>query len=301
MKVNLEHGNRIMSLTSLGPSTIASRLYRYERICTPIASPAKITDEHVREYHERGFIAVENVFSPAEVATYKQAISDLIAIGDPRVVQFEPAGRDKALSPDEREKFVRKCMWFVQYEPRLMAMSEHPTLVGIVERLMGEQVKLSQDMALLKPAHVGREKPWHQDMAYFQISPPEKIIGTWTALDPATPANGCMHVIPGSHKLGPRPHYHDRDCQLADEDVDVNSDIMVPLSPGGVLFFSALIHHGTPPNQSGERRRAIQYHYGALSCTPLSVEDHAKLFNDAVGYAGCREGMRRITSRPEEI
>ena len=90
-----------------------------------------------------------------------------------------------------------------------------------------------QDMALLKPAHVGREKPWHQDTAYFVMEPIDLVLGTWIALDAATPENGCMHVIPGSHRGGPRPHYHDRDCQLPDEAVEVDRDVMVPLRAGG--------------------------------------------------------------------
>jgi phytanoyl-CoA hydroxylase len=290
-----------MSLTALGPTAIAQKLYRYDRIHKPIASPDLITDAHVREYHERGFIAVENVFTRAEVDTYLQAITDLIVAGDPRVIQFEEAGKDQSLSPEQREAYVRKCMWFVQYEPRLMAMSKHPVLVSILERLIGESVHLSQDMALLKPPHVGREKPWHQDMAYFQIDPPTKVIGTWTALDAATPENGCMHVIPGSHTLGPKPHYHDRDCQLADEDVDVDKDVMVPLKPGGVLFFSALIHHGTPPNQSRQRRRAVQLHYAADSCRKITVDEHGQMFRDRLGYAGCSTGKRPVTSKPENI
>ena len=290
-----------MSLTSLGPKTIAQRLYRYERVHEPIASPALITDEDVRGYQELGFLAVENVFTVDEVNTYKQAITDLIATGDPRIIQFEDAMKGREFSPEERESYVRKCMYFTQYEPRLLAMSKHPVLVSILERLIGEAVHLTQDMALLKPPHVGREKPWHQDMAYFQIDPPHKVIGTWTALDPATPENGCMHMIPGSHKLGPKPHYHDRDCQLADEDVDVDKDVMVPLKPGGVLFFSALIHHGTPPNQSGQRRRAVQLHYAADTCRQITTDEHGQLFHDAVGYAGCRSGARPITSRPEHF
>lgn len=296
-----------MSLTALGPETIAKRLYRYDRIHTPLASPMELGNEQVRRFHEEGFVAIENVFTPDEIATYRQAITDLIVQGDPRIILFEEAGKDKTLSPDERERYVRKCYRFVQHEPRLQAMSEHPALIGIVERLVGSTVRLLQDMALLKPPRVGREKPWHQDMAYFDVKPPELVLGTWTALDPATAENGCMHVIPGTHRAGPKPHYHDRDCQLNDEDVDVDRDVVVPLAPGGVLFFSALLHHGTPPNVSPARRRAIQLHYASTTCEKLSIEEHEKLFSDAVGYAGCagyRYGShppRPITSRPENI
>src|SRR5437763_1482106 len=83
----------------------------------------------------------------------------------------------------QRESAVRKCYRFVEFEPRLQAMSRHPVLVGIIEKLIGHSVRLIQDMALLKPPLVGREKPWHQDLAYFNVKPPELVIGSWTALD----------------------------------------------------------------------------------------------------------------------
>ena len=50
----------------------------------------------------------------------------------------------------------------------------------------------------------GREKPWHQDKAFFEIDVTSPVVGVWIALDEATPDNGCMHVIPGSHLEGPR-------------------------------------------------------------------------------------------------
>jgi phytanoyl-CoA hydroxylase len=168
-------------------------------------------------------------------------------------------------------------------------MSEHPRLLAIVERLLGGPVTLFQDMALLKPPHVGREKPWHQDAAYFLLGPPELILGTWTALDEATPENGCMHAIPGSHLAGPRPHAHVRDCQLSDDEVEreVAHDVVVPLKPGGVMFFTSLLHHGTPPNRSAARRRALQFHYARTDCRKIDAAEHARYFHDGTRHAGC--------------
>jgi phytanoyl-CoA hydroxylase len=108
-----------------------------------------------------------------------------------------------------------------------------------------------------------------------------------------------MHVIPGSHKLGPMPHYHDRDCQLPDDRIDVDADVVVPLKPGGVLFFSGLIHHGTPPNQSAARRRAVQLHFAGADVRRIDAKRHAELFHedpDDPRYAGCvmQHGLRPI-------
>jgi phytanoyl-CoA hydroxylase len=286
-----------MSL-ALNPEQIAQKLYRYDRIHQPIASPADLNESHVEQYHRQGFLAVEKVFSTEEIEEYSRAITDVVAEGDPKIVSFEAAAEGRALTPAERERYVRKCMWFVEREPRLKAMSQHKTLVSIVEKLIGNPVKLIQDMALLKPPHIGSEKPWHQDSAYFAIAPANLVMGTWTALDPATIENGCMHVIPGSHLGGPKPHYHDRDCQLNDEDVQVEQDLVVPLSPGGVLFFSSLLHHGTPPNQSATRRRAIQLHYCSVTCESIDDPRHLQMFQDAVGYAGCLNRANGLKPRP---
>jgi phytanoyl-CoA hydroxylase len=166
-------------------------------------------------------------------------------------------------------------------------MAQHAGLLAIVRKLVGSDVRMIQDMALLKPPRVGREKPWHQDAAYFLYEPIDRIIGTWTALDEATAQNGCMHVLPGTHLLGPQAHYHDRDCQLPDDAVDVERDVIVPLRPGGVLFFAALLHHGTPPNRSPSRRRAVQLHYASVDCVKIDDARHAEIFRDGAGYAGC--------------
>jgi phytanoyl-CoA hydroxylase len=272
--------------------TPASGLYPGRITHQAIAAPDRITDADVRAYHDQGFIAVEGVFTPDEVAAAKAGLTHLIMGGNPAFhgVEFEAGQGSTSPDPDERERFVRKCMTFVEYEARLKAMADHPVMRGILKRLLGVNTTLVQDMALLKPPHVGREKPWHQDTAYFLFEPPELVIGTWTALDPATPENGCMHVIPGSHKLGPQAHYHDRDCQLPDDVVDTDADVVVPLAPGGVLFFSGLLHHGTPPNCSASRRRALQFHYVGDGIRRITAERHAELFHEDgsdTRYAGC--------------
>jgi phytanoyl-CoA hydroxylase len=171
-----------------------------------------------------------------------------------------------------------------------MALTRHPVIHAILEQLLGEPCRLIQDMALLKPPHIGTEKPWHQDMAYFGWGPPEKVLGVWVALDPATAENGCMHVLPGTHREGPVPHVHARDCQIPDENVQTERDVMVPLEPGGALFFASLLHHGTPPNESPNRRWAIQYHYAAARAVRVDKAAHAAMYFNGDLYAGCRAG-----------
>ena len=56
---------------------------------------------------------------------------------------------------------------------------------------------------------------------------------------------------------------------------------MVPLKPGGVLFFNGLTHHGTPANRTSERRRALQLHYIPAGTTRTSEKERMRVFGTA--------------------
>ena len=272
-------------------------LYQYSRTANVVPSPVALTDDDFASYHRDGFLAVANVLTPSEVSDARTALSDLIhgkVAGYTEQLQPEPEWKEKwlSMSDSERADTVRKLWKFVDFSPTLNTLAvSHPTLQKILTRLMGEPCDLIQDMALLKPPFVGSEKPWHQDMAYFAWGPPEKVLGVWIALDPATPENGCMHVLPGTQNDGPVAHTHLRDCQIPDANIAVERDVLVPLAPGGALFFASLLHHGTPPNSSPNRRWALQYHYKAQSARPVSRREHADLYFAGDLYAGCRGTM----------
>jgi phytanoyl-CoA hydroxylase len=124
-------------------------------------------------------------------------------------------------------------------------------------------------------------------MAYGNLAFDKSVVGIWIALDPAELDNGCMHVIPGSHRGGGAPHYAVRDWQLCDSGVQVETDVAVPLEPGGALLFSGLLHHGTPPNFSVKRRRALQIHYAGESAQKLSPEEYKRMFTNVMTNAEC--------------
>ena len=277
---------------------IRQTLYRTDESALATIVPAFRQDldpADIARFNELGYFAMEGLLSPIEVADCKAAISDLIArkdeLGDQIWVQEEPVfeqGR-AATADGDPELRVRKLARFLKANGRLAAAARHPRLMGLLDQLIGPGHRLIQDMALMKPPFKGSEKPWHQDNAYFDWTPLDGILGVWIALDEATVENGCMQIIPGSHLEGPVPHYHVRDCQLADQGVDVERIEVVPLTPGGVLFFAGLIHHGTPANQGASRRRALQFHYAAARCRRMTFAEHMANFSDGAFYTGCRD------------
>ncbi len=257
-------------------------LYRPGEECRSVARLADIGAGDISFFHENGCLAVRQAFSPGEVEGALAGIASLIMgeiPGFPHVV-FEAAVRDRLASMNlaQRMDAVRKLHRFADVEPRLGALARDPRLLKVVSSLMaGGALEMIQDMALLKPPSLGREKPWHQDHAFFDYPLGTPIVGVWIALDEATVANGCMQLLPGLHR-DPIIHFKRRDWQICDAFVLGRRSVAAPLKPGGLLFFNGLIPHGTPHNHSGARRRALQYHYIPKGCTKTTTEERLMVF-----------------------
>jgi len=258
-------------------------LYRFDATADLVVPDFdSITDEHIEAYHALGYLVVEKAFPQSMV---NDALDGMLALingerPDFKGIQFEAWAKDRldSISKEEKQDYVRKIAWFVDYDERLKAMAEYAPMIETIRRILGEAPQLFQDMGLIKPPGGGREKPWHQDKAYFDIRLEDRVVGAWIALDEATAENGCMHVIPCSHKEGAVIHFKRRDWQICDTDVKVERDVMAPLKPGGCLLFDGLIHHGTPPNHSKNRRRALQFHYAGESVVRVDREERLAIF-----------------------
>lgn len=259
----------------------APDLYAYDRLADSVADFDAVTDADIERYHRDGFLAIERGFDDAEVAAAGEGLTDLVMGRYPDFagIQFERGARAKLaqMSLEERQDAVRKLMWFTPVEPRLDALARHPKLLALVERLIDEQPAMFQDMALLKPPG-GREKPWHQDKAYFTYPVGTLVVGVWIAIDAATTDNGCMRLRTGSHRAGPVIHFQRRDWQICDTDARDGEVAAAPLQPGGLLLFDGLLQHGTPYNPTGLRRRAVQFHYAPAGAEKTADEERLALF-----------------------
>ena len=267
-------------------------LYRYDNVAIGINSLDRVTDEHVAYYRDNGFLVIQNAFALEKINAARNGMMDLIdgkcpefteaAALEPEknFMQFEGSMKNSlnTIPVEERRNAVRKIQHFVDYEPRLKALTEDSELLAVVSKLINAKPELFANQALVKPARIGREKPWHQDHAFFNLPMGTSIVGCWIALDKAMPENGCMHVKPRTHKEGPVVHFKKRDWQICDADLDLSRDVMIPLNPGGLLFFDGLMQHGTPANKTSFRRRALQFHYIPVDTPRTSKESRIAVF-----------------------
>lgn len=275
--------------------------------------PDALSDDHIAQFHEFGYLAFEEVLAPDEVAAACAALSE-ITIGllerareggadikenpnatrnyagrqvvDPDTgfgIHFEAGIDPLALPAEEAELKFRKLHGYHREHQTFVDLTRHPRVAGFISQLIGEEAILKAEMALSKPPFIGSEKPWHQDNAYFNWLPLEKVATAWLALDDATVENGCMHVLPGGHKLGALRHHHTIDCEIFPDRIDRSQALPVPLKAGGAMFFSAMLPHQTPPNSTAERRRALQFQYRGVSTEAVSREEFGRVFAEADG------------------
>ena len=260
-------------------------LYRSDHLGSYLESMDDLGEAEVEQFRRDGYLAVRNVLDPQTVQDVLAGLGAVLDMPGQDNVQWEAWAKDKIDTARgvERMDLVRKFMWFTEKDPRTLSLAKNPAILKLVRALCGsDEVSMFQDMALLKPPGGGREKPWHQDNAYFNYEPGTPIVGVWIALDDATVDNGCMHVLPGTHVEGAVPHFQRRDWQLCDTSIDQGRDTAVPLPSGGALFFHGLLHHGTPANLTNTRRRAVQLHY--LPTATAQVPEERRL--DIFGHEG---------------
>lgn len=264
--------------------------------------PAQITEQHKADFERDGFLAFTDVLSAAEVEIAKSAMTGTLqnlranrrenenpygntwsATESQLSVQFERTGAPIDADDPDLELKVRKFHNVRETSPAVAHLATtHAGIRSILDALLGRDALLTQDMALVKPPG-GVAKPWHQDDAYFKIAPLGAVCGVWIALDEAGVRNGCIHVWAGGHHVGALRHYHGADCEIVPDRLTNEQTVAVPLPPGGAIFFSGLLPHQTPINNSNTRRRALQFHYRSLDSRVISDEEYNQIFVERDG------------------
>lgn len=277
----------------------------------------------LERYREDGYLAFLSALTPQEVREASDGINQLVrkyafndaltehrtadgatygkAIKNGRGMLFKSRATDFHFQvegtyearPDRLDELADNIRKFQSYDKELPIYDylshHHPRLQALLEGVLGVGFQPYSSMALCKPAHGGAEKPWHQDLAYFQVNRFDGICGLWIALDPATVDNGCMHVIPGGHHSGPRKHHWTAvDCEITLDEVNPADAVPIELPPGGVMVFHGMLPHETPVNNSGKRRRALQFHYRSAETQVAPQEEYRKKFTGPDGlFIGC--------------
>ena len=156
---------------------------------------------------------------------------------------------------------------------RWFGYATDPAILDLVEQLIGPDIILWGSQVFCKPAGTGKEIPWHQDGQYWPIRP-LATCSVWIAIDDASPENGCMRYIPGSHEGGVvmRHRTSDRKDLVLNEEVepelfDASSARDDVLEAGQFSLHDVYLIHGSNANRSSKRRAAFVIRYMPATST----------------------------------
>lgn len=231
-----------------------------------MGGPAALSQEQIDFYNERGYLILENVLSPQE-------LQDLCDASERLQEERRKVGSDNRLAVIHNVPLL---------DDAFMRAARNPAMLAAVSDLIGPNLRLQHAKLNWKPPTMGAgEVGWHQDFPFFPHSNYD-LLACMFLLDDARVENGCMRVIPGSHKRGPVDHYDangkftGRCTNPADYEPDERNgnvvDFVVPAGSMTVHHCNTL--HASYPNQSVNPRRGLVYQISAGDSIQLGGNLH---------------------------
>jgi len=242
-----------------------------------------LTDAQKTEWDEKGYFilkgfadetVVEDIDGQIAAALRKDSPADhpdtpFYAVG-PLLVALESQEDMQVTKPEDAVSKI----FNTHLEGPCEAFACDQRLGAIVSALLdGNDVDVFQSQFIYKnPSAWGQ--PWHQDSYYFRFDQQPQI-GVWLAISEATLDNGCLAVLPGSHK-GPihahhpdsRPNANYGYLEIRDQNVDAAEPVL--MQPGDVLIFHSFLMHRSYDNKSNGPRKAMVFHHGRAGTKVLA-------------------------------
>jgi hypothetical protein len=218
----------------------------------------RLDADDVTRFRDEGFLIFRQpVLSPARFESLKTTFEEIL----------------KALPEEERPEAMDVPHFM---HPNLLEWALDPLILALVEPITGPDIALFSTHFICKPKGNGKRVPWHEDSAYWkgQVEPME-IVTVWLALDPSTKINGCMKVIPRSHR-GPSGGFSDYEEVDASQNVfateirktqrDESRQVHIELQANECSLHDARIQHGSEPNTSSIRRCGWTLRFASSAC-----------------------------------
>lgn len=229
-------------------------------------SPELVRPDELAAYRTQGFHVSRGLFTADEVAECKRYFDDFAERGEAVPGQWEPRPGDDPLAryprvihPHRFDEGSRRRL----IDPRLRAM---------LRTLIADEPLAVQTMFYYKPPG-SRGQAFHQDNFYLKVKP-HTCIAAWIAIDPSTPDNGGLQVVPGTHDVDVAcPEYADSAESFTRDFVkppEEREPVKLHLDPGDVLFFNGSVIHGSGPNRTADTwRRSFICHYMPAAATHI--------------------------------
>lgn len=208
----------------------------------------KGTPFSIEQYKEEGYSGPVQGLTLQEADRYYERFFEVIGQS-----KFEPAATKAKMSA-----WHQNHRW--AYE-----LATHPSIVSAMTQILGDDVVLWAMHFWYKEPNNSKYIPWHQDINYWPMEPAVNATA-WVSLGWSIRENGCLRVIPGSHKsIAAHVPTGDRQSAfqdaLPDELIDKSKIVDLEMSPGQIAFFNEATFHGSEMNSSNIPRVAFSVRY----------------------------------------
>jgi len=230
-----------------------------------------LSTEQLEHYREHGYAPLGQVATDEEFAALRDRTED---ITQGRVqhegmwFQLDLGGEEYKLGPGGKfagpsNEYRKIEGWY--RDPVYLGYTQHPVFRGVTRQIIGDRVSSYRCMFMNKPPRKGTVLPYHQDGGEgWRLSSVDgdDFATVWTAIDPATKANGCVEVVPGSHKLGllSRRGHVVSEAHIK-EHVENHPSVFLELEAGEVVVLHNFLLHRSGVNDSDIARRAYSVCY----------------------------------------
>lgn len=231
-----------------------------------------LTPEQIAFFHENGYLNDGfRIYNDEQVAALRERLD---AVMEGRAQAEPEALRNLRGGGIDSEQVVVQIVNIWEADDLFRDHLANADVTRMAARLMNtDTIRVWHDQIQYKPPITGSATDWHQDHPAWPILEPADLISCWVALDDATVENGCMRMVPGSHRWGAHrglgtgssggggegffPRY---DPAQIPEGAEVKA-VPCEVKAGHGMFHHCLTWHGSPPNPSPRPRRAIAVHY----------------------------------------
>jgi ectoine hydroxylase-related dioxygenase (phytanoyl-CoA dioxygenase family) len=206
------------------------------------------SSQYTAMFERDGYILVPHVFSREQVAEFKQEIKRVLDAARQEAID---AGR-----PAHRVGHHGVFVGLAARSPLFREAIADERLANLLEAVIGPNVEFLSDKVVFKNHDEDFGTPWHQDWSYWYGS---HKVSVWIPLDDVTPENGCLRLVPGSHRAainhnGKVEDDHGFNHRIDADQIPADTVVTAPLEAGGALIFHDLTLHASHDNTSGKER-----------------------------------------------
>jgi ectoine hydroxylase-related dioxygenase (phytanoyl-CoA dioxygenase family) len=226
--------------------------------------PRLLSPQAVAQYHADGYCFPIRVLTAAEAAASRAAL------------EAHERRTGQPLQGNLRHKTHLLFTW-------ADALVHHERILDAIEDVIGPDILCWTTNFFIKEAASPGFVSWHQDSTYWGLDP-DDVVTAWVAFTDATAENGCMQVIPGSHRVEQLPHvdtFHRDNLLSRGQEISVSVDttraVTLALRAGEMSLHHIKLVHGSDPNRTADRRIGLAIRYIPTHVRQTKVRDSAML------------------------